>query len=197
MNIIERMTAATSTGLRDILQRIIEVDHPSLNANNVHLDGPDALVIPMNVPDLEPIFEWYDEDENENLIHGVWVHRCREAQLIIYNVRSYTVSPDTSGDLYAKCGITHDIVQDLRIDGNSVLVVGSYLPDKSPFINAEVEEPQVALEITDQSAGIMMIHETSDGVQFLPYGEELIRAEFAEIGIEHMLEAVMQRYNAH
>ena len=189
------MTATTNIELRGILQRIIEVDHPSLNASSVHLDGPDTLIITMNIPDLEPIFEWYKEDDNENLIHGVMVHRCRETQLVIYNVRSYTVSPDTSSELYAEWRISHDYVQDLRIENNSVLVVGSHLPDKSPFVSAYVEEPQVALEITDQSDGIMMVHETSDGVQFLPYGEELIRGEFEEIGIGHLFDTVMQRYH--
>lgn len=165
----------------DELHELVEVYHPAVLLDEVRVENPNTLAIPMLVSDTEPFYKWEDEGSHGEYDHHVYVYKCRESRLLIRNVESFKI-------FYSG----RDTLDEMRYSDGTLSIFGSAGAPKagsveelielyelcntsnSPSIEARTRGLGVEFEIADCAADIVAVHEMPDGVQFVSHGEEQI-----------------------
>ncbi|MHB0914042.1 MAG: hypothetical protein ACYC2Y_11475 [Armatimonadota bacterium] len=150
--------------LADLVLYMIEIEHTPLDFRNMRLEH-DTLIIPAIVPDPEPCFEL----EDENSPHGLWVHKCRRARLLIHEVERLVKTPDAEAELLTI--IYHN--------GN----LSIYDVHHESMLEANVRALEVELQVDDEVVDILTVYEWPDGGQMLGFGADSLRDLCEEAGI--------------
>lgn len=169
--VITRTVVATNPEqLLDLVGDMIMVDHCPLKVSDAYVGEGRELVIPVVLPDHDLAFSWEAEENAGKFANGIYVYKCRNAQLIVDSVEEYQMHLPVTGIMLGE--ITYK-------DG--AVVIENACSQR--LVRAKVSNLRITLKVTDQAVDILTIRQNSSGGQSLMYGLDSLQRVASEVGI--------------